>query len=138
MESKSNKGASEAALATTAGATTGRTRKHVRGIPKWRTVKDGATKTVDGSQFWWCPHHKHKDNLWDGLFVLHPPEKHDEIMAKYANKRKATEDGKEEKKTPANANATLDLQENMKNVLMSNLCMSADDVDALLSKASEN
>ena len=72
------------------------------------------------------------------MYVRQPPEKHDEVMAKYANKRKATEDAKEENKTPANANATLDLQENMKNMLMSNLCMSADDVDALLSKASEN
>ena len=138
METNSSKGAAGAALATNAGTTTGRTGEHVSGLPKWRTVKDGATKTVDGAQFWWCPHHKHKDNLWDGLYVRHPPEKHDEVMAKYANKRKATEDAKEEKKTPANANATLDLQENMKNVLMSNLCMSADDVDALLNKASEN
>ena len=75
MESNSNKGAAGAALATNAGATTGRTGEHVSGLPKWRTVKNGATKTVDGAQFWWCPHHKHKDHLWDGLHVYHPPEK---------------------------------------------------------------
>ena len=46
MESNSNKGAAEAALATNAGATTGRTGEHVSRLPKWRTVKDGATKTV--------------------------------------------------------------------------------------------
>ena len=60
-------------------------------------------------------------------------------MAKYASKRKAPEvEVNEEKKTPANANASLDFQESMKNVLMSDLYMSADGVDELLNLASEN
>ena len=60
-------------------------------------------------------------------------------MAKYTNKRKAPEvEVNKEKKTPANTNAILDFQESMKNVLMADLCMSADDVDELLNLASEN
>ena len=132
-------------MATTTGTNTGRTGEFFSGLSKWRTINSGATKTTDGAQFWWCPNHKHKDGLWDGLYVRHPPEKHDEdekhdeIMAKFANKRKAPEvEVNKEKKTPANTNAILDFQESMKNVLMADLCMSADDVDELLNLDSGN
>ena len=97
FESNSNENESGAALATTTGTNTGTTGGLVSRLPKWRTINSGATKTIDGAQFWWCPNHKHKDGLWDGLYVRHLPEKHDEdekhdeIMGKYANKRKAPE-----------------------------------------------
>ena len=50
----------------------------VSGLPKWRTIEKEPSKVVNGTTYYWCPHHKHKEGLWDGLYVRHPPEKHDE------------------------------------------------------------
>ena len=75
------------ALSTTGGSKGGKGGDFVSGLPKWRTVKDRAKKTIDVTQYWWCPHHKHKDGLWDGLYVRHPPEKHDKIMDRFAKKK---------------------------------------------------
>ena len=127
------------ALATTGDGKDGG--EFVSGLPKWRTVKDGAKKTMDGTQYWWCDKHVHKDGLWNGLYVRHPPEKHDEIMDRFAKKKqKQEESGDKEAKKEPGALSTLELQENMKRVLVTNLMMSEEDVEKLLEQAqtSEN
>ena len=53
-------------------------------IEKWRVVKKGAFMTVDGKQYWWCPHHIDKGtlSLWNRIYVTHKPENHDDVMTK--------------------------------------------------------
>ena len=131
-----SKAPKHALATTTGGGKGGKEGDLISGLPKWRTVKDGEKKTIDGTQYWWCPHHKHKDGLWDGLYVRHPEEKHAEIMDRFAKKKQKTEDSGV-KKEPG-ALSTLELQENMKRVLVTNLMMSEEDVGKLLEQASEN
>ncbi len=116
-------------------------------MPKWRTVKDGLTKIVDGKTWHWCSQHHHKDNLWNGLYVSHPENEHAEITAKWKrlnNKKKgeakenaanATDSSKE---TPAPENPSLDLSSRLKDVLCTNLCLSAEDAQKLIDQASGN
>ena len=49
----------------------------VAGVEKWRTVNKGTTSQHEGKTVWWCPYHKHKDELFYGLYVWHKPEDHD-------------------------------------------------------------
>ena len=47
-------------------------------IEAWRMKKSFGDKTErDGKVWYWCPHHKY-ENFYDGLYVTHPPEKHEE------------------------------------------------------------
>ena len=66
-------------------------------------------------------------------------KKHDEIMEKIANKKQNTEkpeDKDQEKKASTNSN--LEIQENVKQFLISDLYMSDEDVDKLLGNALRN
>ena len=48
----------------------------------------GAKVFKDGKWYWWCDHHKW-DGFYDGLYVTHSPENHDEWKAKQdANKKR--------------------------------------------------
>ena len=85
------------------------------------------------------PQHKHKYGLWDGLYVRHPPEKYDEVMVRFAKKKqKREESGDKDVKQEPGVLSTLELQENMKRVLVTNLIISEEDVGKLLQQASDN
>jgi len=57
-------------------------------IDKWRMKKDGATKSVEGKIYHWCPHHK-LDGVFNGLYMTHDPgEGHQKWLE---NKRKMKE-----------------------------------------------
>ena len=47
-------------------------KKHPRfEIEEWRKKKDGASKTVNGKTWWWCPDHKYKgEGGYDGFILL--------------------------------------------------------------------
>ena len=116
----------------------------ISGVAKWRMVKVGSTKTVDGKLHYWCPKHVHKGGLWNGLYVTHKPENHDEHVGYWQKKNK--EDGKSanatETATPASAasstsNPALGLQSRLKEVMCTNLCMSSDDVNKLFDLANQ-
>ena len=49
----------------------------IAGAEKWRTFNIGTTIQHKGTKVWWCPSHKHKYGLFDGLYVWHKPEDHD-------------------------------------------------------------
>ena len=51
------------------------------GIDKWRMKNVGPTKTVNGKQYWWCPHHK-LPGQFDGLYFEHKLSGHDEWKRK--------------------------------------------------------
>jgi len=48
-------------------------------LDPWRIVKEGSSKTVDGKTWNWCPHHK-REGKYDGMYVAHTPDKHDEWL----------------------------------------------------------
>ena len=50
-------------------------------IPEWRTRNEGIQCDHDGKSWYWCPYHK-KPGLFDGLYMPHKPEDHDEWRAK--------------------------------------------------------
>ena len=107
--------------------------KYISGLPRWRATKTKGDKVeVNGKTYWWCPHHKHPDGHWDGLYVQHPPDKH-----KF---KKGSGPGSNDSTAApaAQTTAKLDLNAKLKDVLITNLCLSGDDVDKLFEQASEN
>lgn len=111
--------------------------KYVDGLLRVRTIKDGPTKTIEGEQFWWCPKHVHPKGLWNGLYVKHHPDKHDEVT----QRRKGNKPAAPAATTTPNADAAkvgLELQSKLKSVMCTNLCLSSEDVDKLFAEAQEN
>ena len=49
----------------------------IAGVEKCPTVNKCSTIQHKGKTVWWCPSHKHKDGLFDGLYVWQKPEDHD-------------------------------------------------------------
>ena len=77
-----------------------------KNIPEWKRTKKGATIEQDGKTYYWCKHHVYKDR-YDGLYMDHKPEDHDEWKTnrKGFNKGKdgdAGTDGSEKKKLSLN------------------------------------
>ena len=66
----------------------------IAGVEKLCTVNKGATVQNEGKTGWWWPSHKHKDGIFDGLYVWHKPEDHDALFEKFKshiyNKDKTT------------------------------------------------
>ena len=54
----------------------------IAGVEKWRTFNKVATIKHKGETVWWCLSHKHKEKLFDGLYIWHKPEDHDEWFEK--------------------------------------------------------
>ena len=56
-------------------------------VEKWCTVNKGATIQHKGKTVWWCPSHKHKNGLFDGLYVCHKQGDHDAWFEKFKSCR---------------------------------------------------
>ena len=58
-------------------------------IEAWRIVKTSNLIVLDGKTYWFCL--KHKDTQipcrWNGRYVTHKPEEHDEVMLRRRNQR---------------------------------------------------
>ena len=118
-------------------------------IDNWRKKYDGDFKEVDGTPYWWCKHHKTKD--YAGLYVSsHSLETH-EAWAKACKEGKrgyfrpkttpstnAASGSSNAEKSDVAKKATLGLSDRLKHVLMTNVCLSSDDVDKLFKEAEEN
>ena len=50
-------------------------------IDAWRMVKTTPSVIKNGKTWFWCPHHSYKGK-YDGLYVTHKPEDHDEWQKK--------------------------------------------------------
>ena len=106
-------------------------------VKEWRITHDGPSKTVDGKEWFWCPHHVNKGK-WDGLYVAHRPEQHK--GQKNGTPKKDSlkmKDGLLKPATPVPA-TQLQLQSRLKEVMCTNLCMSGDDVDKLFDAANSS
>jgi hypothetical protein len=102
-------------------------------MEKWRTIKKGATIEAQGRTHHWCENHS-LPGKWDGLYMWHKPSECPKVARAAAASQKKSESGKSEETNTAAGG--LQLNNNLKTVLMSNLCLSAEDVDKLLSEAS--
>ncbi len=113
-------------------------------LEEWRMKFDGDIKVVSGRTFYWCKHHKGKH--YDGLYVSsHSPEHHDAWVkdkhasrnGRYLPKDAVRAPSKPDDKDAANK-STLGLTDKLKQVLMTNACMSKEDVDKMYQLAQEN
>ena len=102
--------------------------KFVDGVPRWRTVKEGDTKVVDGRTYHWCPYHKHSKGHWDGLYCTHHPSRC------FRNKDRTNPKTPSEDKPPL-PSAKLELHSKLKEVMCTQLCLSSDDVDRIFDQA---
>ena len=105
----------------------------------WRIVKEGPTKVVDGKTWYWCPHHK-REGLYDGMYVTHPPDKHDEWQERktsWGKKKSASNTS-----TPASAASTsaqkLGLSSDLKATMVANFQCTQEEADKLWSDAVQN
>ncbi len=145
-KARPNQPRSDAAANATNG---GKTDSRFSTIEDWRKKFDGDVKTVEGKTFYWCKHHKSEEYGYNGLYVSsHSPENHDA----WSKDKKNAKDGRfKPKNNPPAANstdakkekdsapkATLGLNDKLKQVLMTNVSLSADDVDKLFQQAQEN
>ena len=97
-------------------------------IEAWRMKKDGDHKQVNGIDYWWCPHHKW-DGKFDGLYMQHKPEDHDEWKKRRDEKRAIYRKGKKDKNTSSDDkenNDKLVLKESMTAALVTNFQISED------------
>ena len=104
-------------------------------MEKWRTLNKGSTIQHEGNTVLWLPSHKHKEGLFDGLYVWHKPEDHYAWFDKFKSCR-----SKKDKTLAATTAAppapskkgSLDkitVSQRLKGVLCSNLMLSDADID---------
>jgi hypothetical protein len=102
------------------------------GVEKWRTEKKGDTLVKDGTTYTWCPHHKHPNGHYNGLYYKdHGPSTHDEW-------RKTRRYKKTDEKTAATTDANkkkLTIANELKTAFATNLCVSEEDIDKIIAKA---
>lgn len=121
-------------------------RANPHGPEKWRTIKKGEEIEMMGKPWYWCPHHKHKDGHFDGLYCRHKPSEHD-AWKERLDKMKGRTNNKAANATnaaPTNSapstttQSKLTLTESLKNVLLTNFGISEDDATKLLDEATSN
>lgn len=110
------------------------------GVDRWRTVKGAASMVKDGKTWHWCPHHVHPHGHFNGLYVLHKPENHEEWKA---NRRRGKRDtaavtAGTSDPTPApaaeNSDSKLTISARLKEALCTQLMLSDADADAFCSQ----
>ena len=107
-------------------------------LDPWRIVKEGATKVVDINTCYWCPRHI-KEGFYDGMYVTHPPEKHNEWMDRKINwgKKKSSKDS-----TTSSGNLTTDkklgLSTDLKATMVASFQCTQEEMDKLWSDAVQN
>ena len=100
-----------------------------------RLVYKGPKRTIDGKEMWWCPKHKCPKGTYDGMYVGHPPEKHDEWQVR-TDEFKANKKNKGENKSESNSKdskvKSFKLTEQLKTALCTQGQMTAETIDKIL------
>lgn len=94
-------------------------------VETWRIKFEAPTKQHGGKTYYWCPHHV-LEGKWNGLYVLHHPDKH---RGKKQSSKAATPPA------PAAEKSGLALNDRLKQVLCTNLCIPPEDVDKIFEEA---
>ena len=105
-------------------------------IAEWRMNKTEEKIEKDGKIWYWCPKHVVKDK-YDGLYVTHKPEDHEEWRkrreawrSRKTDNRRETESGKYE-----SGSRKLVLSENLKAALLTKCELTSDQADRLIKEA---
>ena len=95
----------------------------------------------EGKTWFWCPHHK-MEGKYDGLYVTHKPEEHDEwlqrknarLSRKKCTKNDAKSDESSNKKEDEDSNKLV-ISDSLKAALMTHMDISPYQVEALMKEA---
>ena len=106
-------------------------------VDEWRIVNKGESCTRDGATWHWCPHHK-REGLYDGMYMPHKACDHAEWKRKkeerWGKKRPTPDDSASD----SSSKPKLQLTESMRQALVTEGNMSAEQATALWSKIAEN
>jgi len=108
-------------------------------IDPWRMVRKGASIEKDGKTWHWCPHHT-VEGKYDGLYVTHKPEDHDEWQRKKDQnlEKKRALKGKPKTDPPAaaptNGSKKLVINDKLKAALLTHSDMTGAQVEELLAE----
>ena len=95
----------------------------------------GLKRTIDGKEMWWCKFHKCPRGTYDGMYVMHPPEKHDEWQVR-KDEFKANKKNKGEHKSDSNSKdstvKSFKLTDQLKAALCTKGQMTAETIDKIL------
>ena len=112
-------------------------------IDAWRMVKKGASMEREGKTWYWCPRHV-VQGKYDGLYVTHKPEDHDEWQKKKdiqnAKKKASKVNSKDNDVQPKQQDSikNLTLNDNLKAALLTHSEMTGAQVEALLADMGEH
>ena len=111
-------------------------------LKKWRTVNVGPTVKLDGTLYSWCPHHKHSNGFFDGLYYSsHTADTHSEWAD---NQKKRKKNNKTPGTptagtgTPAASSGSLQISDALKNALCTNLCVTEEDLAKIMETVEES
>jgi len=107
-------------------------------IEDWRMKQTDPKIERDGKTWWWCPRHV-QPGKYNGLYVTHKPEDHDDWVQKKEARRArfAKENSKEDKPSTSGDETAkkLVLTENLKAALLTRCDLTGAQADALLEEA---
>ena len=104
-------------------------------IAEWRKVKGAPMVQRDDKTWWWCPKHVLTGH-YDGLYVTHKPEDHDEWQQRKDARNKARNNGGVAADTkPVSEEKKLALTDSLKAALLTRCDLTGAQVDALLNEA---
>ena len=109
-------------------------------IKAWRMKKTEDSIQKEGRTWYWCPHHK-VEGSYEGLYVTHKPEEHEEWKnnrsqfrrKKYLDKKKDNSD--EGKEKDSDTSKKLVINENLKAALLTHSDLSALQIDEIIEDA---
>jgi len=119
------------------GSASSDTSKDFLSIKSWRMVKTNDSVERDGKTWYWCPHHK-VEGSYDGLYVTHKAEEHDEWKNNRSQFRKKKFETKKDGDSDAasnNGSRKLYMNDNLKAALLTHSDLSAIQIDELLEDA---
>ena len=113
----------------------------IAGIEKWRTINVGATTTHNGTQWSWCPHHKHPQGLYSGLYYKDHNETSHEEWKKARKARDAAQkktDSATDDKTQGAGKKKMVISDELKTAFVTDLCVSEEDIQKILDRVNSS
>ena len=108
-------------------------------LDPWRIVKEDPTKTVIERLWYWSPHHK-RDSKYYGMYVAHPPDKHDKWLERKKSwgKKRSTTATSTPASTTLTATQKLGLSSDLKAAMVANFQCTQEEADKLRLDAVQN
>ena len=104
-------------------------------IPDWKKTNTGPSIEMEGRTWYWCPHHVWEGH-YDGLYMNHKPEGHDEWKANKNKRKKPSTSTVTQSSSETNSgnstSTSLTLSDKMKSALMTKCCFTEDQAKEFL------